>query len=381
MAIVQQTEAQQASLRAQLGAAIGGFSAWWLREFLALWPEPGARWLTDRGERNLLLYRRDAEIVGVLRNERGRVLAQMSAADASGVKAIIVKLLQDARLSPKDVALGVEIDPEQIFHREILLPAEAANAIPAIAAQDLARKTPFRLDDIHHDHTARRDGEKIVVSQMVIRRQFVEEAALSLGLEPGDIAFVEAAGSGASAEPQPFRLRPAKPYANWLPKALLGMAATAILLALLVVSLETRRQQTVLDNLAAQLVTARAQAQAVRTTLDKAQQERTTLDLLRARKWDTPALLDIWEELSRILPDHSWLTEIRIAESPEKKDRRIVLTGLSAAAADLVPLIDKSPLFQDVALAAPIALDPAEQRERFVLQAAISGGQPAEASR
>jgi general secretion pathway protein L len=377
MAIIQPTQTQPRALQAQLGAALSNFGAWWLEAFLALWPEPMARWLMDRGARNLLLQKRGDDIVCALRNERGGVLAEMTAPAAGAAQAIIGKLLQKSRLAPKDVAVGLEIAPEKIFRREILLPLAAANAIPAIAAQDLARKTPLRLDDVHHDHAARRNGQTIIVSQVVIRRQFVEEAAMAYGVDVADIAFLEIAGAAGGGEPSLLRLRPTKAHANWLLKVLLGMAATAILLALLAVSMESRRQQAVLDEIAAQLTTARAQAQAVRTTLEKAQQERTVVDQLRARKWAAPGILDIWEELSRVLPAHSWLTEIRIAESPEKKDRKIVLTGFSAAAADLVPLIDKSPLFQDVALAAPIALDPAEQRERFVLQAAVSSGQPA----
>jgi general secretion pathway protein L len=47
------------------------------------------------------------------------------------------------------------------------------------------------------------------------------------------------------------------------------------------------------------------------------------------------------------------------------------MTGLSTAAAELVALVDKSPLFADAALTAPIALDSTQQRERFTLQAKL----------
>jgi general secretion pathway protein L len=47
------------------------------------------------------------------------------------------------------------------------------------------------------------------------------------------------------------------------------------------------------------------------------------------------------------------------------------MTGLSSGAADLVALVDKSPLFADAALTAPIAQDSTEQRERFTLQARL----------
>ena len=47
------------------------------------------------------------------------------------------------------------------------------------------------------------------------------------------------------------------------------------------------------------------------------------------------------------------------------------MTGLSTAAANLVALVDKSPMFADAALTAPIAVDSIEQRERFTLQAKL----------
>lgn len=66
---------------------------------------------------------------------------------------------------------------------------------------------------------------------------------------------------------------------------------------------------------------------------------------VRSQKRDMPGLLDIWEEVSRILPLDSWLTELRLSEVGQRQDQLVVMTGLSTAAADLVPLLDKSPIF------------------------------------
>ena len=92
---------------------------------------------------------------------------------------------------------------------------------------------------------------------------------------------------------------------------------------------------------------------------------------VRSQKRDGSGLLDVWEEVSRILPLDSWLTELRLAEVGQRQDQFVIMTGLSTAAADLVPLLDKSPIFADAALSAPIALDTVEQRERFTLQAKL----------
>ena len=82
-------------------------------------------------------------------------------------------------------------------------------------------------------------------------------------------------------------------------------------------------------------------------------------------------MLEVWEEATRILPPHSWLSELRLSETAER--RQVVMSGFSAAAARLVGLIDASAIFTDAALAGPIAVDPAEGKERFIIQAHVKG--------
>ena len=75
--------------------------------------------------------------------------------------------------------------------------------------------------------------------------------------------------------------------------------------------------------------------------------------------------------LTRILPSHSWLTEFRVTETPGGREMQINLSGFSRAAPSLVGIVDRSPLFVDAALSAPVALDATEGRERFALQAKV----------
>jgi len=105
--------------------------------------------------------------------------------------------------------------------------------------------------------------------------------------------------------------------------------------------------------------------------MDKLDQKQSAIVRMRLQKRDAPGLLDVWEEVSKILPANSWLTELRLTEIAQKQDQLVVMTGLSTAAAELVATVDRSPLFADATLTAPIALDSTEQRERFTLQAKL----------
>ncbi|WP_315787738.1 MULTISPECIES: PilN domain-containing protein, partial [unclassified Bradyrhizobium] len=74
---------------------------------------------------------------------------------------------------------------------------------------------------------------------------------------------------------------------------------------------------------------------------------------------------------SRILPKHSWLTELRLVEGANPRSATVTMTGFSAAAPSLINTLGKSRLFVDAALTSPVAMDPIENRERFSLQARI----------
>ena len=79
-------------------------------------------------------------------------------------------------------------------------------------------------------------------------------------------------------------------------------------------------------------------------------------------------MLEVWDELSRILPDHTFLTESRIA------DGKVTLSGFSADAARLVRIIDQSPLFSGAALTAAITPDANEHKDRFSISFKVRGG-------
>jgi general secretion pathway protein L len=254
-----------------------------------------------------------------------------------------------------------------------MLPPEAVGSMAEIVARDLAAKTPFRLADIYHDYQFRRGDAKVAVWQWVVRREFVENAAQSAGLSISDIAFVESEGDGTGSAPTPMvMLRQDRgERQTWLSKTLYGLAAGTAVLAAVGCAHKYWRQQQILDMLNAELTTARGQAQRVRAAMDKLDQMQSAIVRLRRQKRDAPGLLDVWEEVSKILPAHSWLTELRLAEIAQKQDQLIVMTGLATAAAELVATVDNSPLFVDAARTARIALDSTEQRERFTLQAKL----------
>jgi len=342
----------------------------WLREFLALFPARMAQWLVGRGDASLVLAAEADEIVLRLLTDAERESASERLARTDYTPAAVEKFLQEHKLTRGDVTLGIRLPRAQVFCRSLTLPREAMGSLDRIVEQDLVAKTPFRRNEIYCGYLAARTGsDKLFVRQWVARRDVVEAAVSDVALDLGSITFVETEPEPDAAAPR-ILLRPERADRNrWVARTATALAASAFLLAMIAAGLTYGRQAAALDQLDGQVAAARAKAQQVRAAIDKLEQKQTMLLRLRTRKAEDPGLLDAWEEASRVLPSHSWLTEMRLSENSDK--RQISMTGFSSAAASLVGMIDQSPFFTDTALTAPIALDPVEQRERFALQARL----------
>ena len=359
-------EAGLSDLLARLGR-------WWLKEFLDLFPDRIAEWLLGRGQKILMLATEQDAVGLKLLSESRRQLAseRVSCANYSAVS--IDEFLRSHDLERKDVAIGIRLPSEHFFGRRLILPHEAARALEDVVLQDLARKTPFRLEDIYHDCTfARTSGaDKILVWQWVIRREFVSDAVAPLAMDLENVAFVDAACATDGRTPPPLIAlrRSDRGRGYWLRKMALAVGLGTLVLAVAAGSLKYWHQQSAMDDLERQVATARAKAQQVRSAIDKLEQRQATFVHLRSQKGQTPSLLEVWEEITRVLPAHSWLTELRLSEAPDKQNQQIAMTGFSVAASSLVGLIDQSSWFADTSLTAPIAMDPIEGRERFALQA------------
>jgi general secretion pathway protein L len=82
---------------------------------------------------------------------------------------------------------------------------------------------------------------------------------------------------------------------------------------------------------------------------------------------------EVLEELTRLLPDTTWIWNLKY------NGKEIELSGFADSASDLIPLLDKSPLFEKVEFLAPVTKemqmrgDGSKEKERFKIKAKIEG--------
>ncbi|MGJ4945594.1 PilN domain-containing protein [Bradyrhizobium sp. HKCCYLS1011] len=347
----------------------GRAGAWWLEEFFSLLPARYAASLRGKARPTLIVGHTDGQLELRLRSA-GADVDEAERVVTEDVVAAIDAFLSQRDLDRRDIEIGLRLPEELVFSRELALPVEARASIDAIAAQDLARKTPFKAADIHSDHEIDRgiDGGRLLVRQWVTRRQSVERAAHELGLPLAELSFVTFGEQQAAPS---IRLSREASKRNVWQAVLPALCGSAVVLAVLLGYLEYSNQQTTLDRLAVEIASAGHKAQQVRQTIDQLRARREALVRLRLQRSEAPGLIDLWEETTRILPQHSWLTELRLVEGSGGREAQVMMSGFSGAAPSLVGIIDGSRLFFDAALTSAVAFDANEGRERFALQAKV----------
>jgi general secretion pathway protein L len=350
------------------------FGRWWLKEFLCLFPEHVAEVLSGRGHPSLVVAADEAVLGLELRKGTRLLLAAEPIDPSDALPRAIERFLGAHGLKSSNVALGLRLPADGVFLRQLVLPAQALGALETIVAQDLANKTPFKAEDIYSDYAVGEqvDDKKITVHQWITRRQYIDQALTSLQIGIERISFVSF-GSFDRAQPAPvINLRKgARQHVSWAQRAAFAVCCSALVLGLLAGGLRFWRQQQSIDRLDVEIATVGVKAKQVRTLIEELKEKNDALVQLRLRRSEQPGLIDLWEETTKILPSHSWLTELRVSEAGEKQDQQISILGFSSEAPSLVGIIDGSPLFRDAALTSPIAFDSSEGRERFALQAVV----------
>jgi general secretion pathway protein L len=336
------------------------FSRWWLSELRETVPSRWLGWVDDDVVPRLLIWRDGELVVCKLASDVGSIEMRFPRHHFSA--AALDAWLVESGLGREEVMVGPVIGRELFFIRDLAVPKAALKALPRILDQEVQRRTPFQLSDIWHAAIPAAGGaaDIIAMGHWMIRKDRAEAALADLGLTAGDVDFLAVRDANGEVEPViPFGAagKEDPPWARRAVKLLAAIGFGAVIFGL--VAFEWC-QASVATSIEASLVEAREGAQAGRNGVNQAAR-------LFAMKTDV-GVLEIWDELSRVIPDHTFLTETRIA------DGRVTLSGFSADAARLVRVIDQSPLFSGAALSAAIVPDATEHKDHFSINFNVRGG-------
>lgn len=351
-------------LWAQVPVAWRGFADWWRSELLAFLPESLVAWL---GGTAGPVIRLSVETNGV-RVEKvsatGPVEHSGTIAWSDYSVAALDRYLFQIGLKQSDRVIGVVLPRAAFFRRSFEIPVQASERLHAIAAQELEHRTPFDAESVHLGmviEPRHRDSKTLTIRQTIVRRELVEATARRLDLPLADIHFVAPATDDNGSSPSFISLRPqAYREVSFTKRLLQIMTVAAVIIAGLDAALFWWKQERTITAVEAAVAVVREHALVVRGLEQEIVRIQSALRALEKQR-DSLSTADVWRETSRLLPDHSWATDWRF------RNGVVSIAGFSAAATELVGLFEKSPLFTQANLDAPITFDAANGREHFSL--------------
>jgi general secretion pathway protein L len=341
----------------------GRFFRWWFAELGAL--AGGGKGTPGFDDAVLVDVSSDDVVVIRRKGRRATIVARLDGATDDRTRKRLDRVL--AGRAPVILHLAEGSGLCRVIH----LPPAATSDLDAIVAFEIGRRTPFSPSDVVHDHAVLdRDGPdgRLRVRLVVVPRAVLTHALDRLGdwpIEPAALELPLVDGGRATLVLDRGRLGPHDRKAGWRRDAFLALLVVALGCALAGVHLE--RRSAVRVDLLRSVEAAKAEASdalALREAVAAAHRDATALaSAKRAR----PATIEALDELSRALPDGSWLTRLEI------KGDRLEILGESESAADLVAILDASPMLTDVALRSPVTPTGDGQGERFHIGARLVG--------
>lgn len=354
---------------ASIAKGVSGFLGWWISELRDLLPSRDAQATSNVAFRRLILSL-EREGVRVFR-EDGQGLTPIA---VDGYAADAVVPLERALATAADVVprlpIGIRVAQEQCFVRSTELPASARRDFARILELDLERSTPLRPADVYAAHVvdgAAKTKGLLDVRQFLLKRRSIEPVVAALEGRGIKAAFADCwSADRRTGVPVNFLASSDRSADQGVPLRVLPMLGGLALVLALSATLLMRTKQAealaALDATTSRLAEQARSAGAVRERSLAANKASEQLAKLLAER--RPAVLLI-EELSRLLPDHTFLHTLRIdGDSVE-------ISGLTPSAAALLPLLEGSELFHDARLTAPVQLESEKDRERFRLAVRI----------
>ena len=327
------------------------FFSWWIRQLSELLPARLRRAADGSAVTRVSLLGGAIPAIEIAAvGRRGALTLCHAALDEAGLAQARAALAGKRRPAP----VVLRLPEAALLEREVVLPLAAERDPEAVLGYEMDRLTPFRAAEIVWQASAlKRDRAR---NRLSLRLSLVPRSLLApalaplarIGLAPD---FVEAPAPGGGWR----RIALAAAGAGRTDRRILRLAAALVfLLAMIAAGLPFARQSFAERAVAARIAALRPRVAEVLALHERAGSEAGGSDAIAGLAARVGNPLAVLAALTDILPDDTYLESLTLS------DRRLAMTGRSAAAARLIALLAANPLFRNPAFAAPVTRVPDE---------------------
>jgi general secretion pathway protein L len=233
------------------------------------------------------------------------------------------------------------------------------------------RLTPFRAEDVYFDYrVVSRDAAagRLSVAIAVARREVVDallERMRALGANVQGV-FVQEEPAGAA---QPLDLLPSEQRGEretsrdrMVQRSLVGAVVVLLLFALGIPPWRKRETVVMVQPLVEK---ARAQAEATHRLSDQLERQVNDYNFLLAKKYGSWPVLAYVEEISRLLPDNTWVQQLEVRTTG--KTREVQISGETTSSSRLIEIFEQSKLLQNATPRGTVTRGSTPNSERFMI--------------
>ena len=343
----------------QAKANITSFFDWWAEELKDMLPEGSLKTEDDVQDHIRILATPDAFDISYINNDRSEPLAQCQINSEALGQA--VKDLRTGRRKLSSLPVRYEIMPPAYMMWPRKRPAQAARRLADLAKIEAQASTPLGFDDI---------VLAVEIEEKTKTTIKTRDYAIKKGTLEDILAFCRAANVALS------QIGPQNSQVDFLKmRNTLQTAAfkkiqkwtivSSVSFALIFGGLWIR-QSNILTRLDEEATSLQTRTFTARQISGQLEIQYTQLTWMTNRRKSYSSATETWENLSGVLPNQAWLSELQIT------GRDVKVIGFAEQAAPLVTLLENHPSFESVRLAAPISLDNRRNAERFSLALRIA---------
>ncbi|MCG7929595.1 hypothetical protein A3197_15720 [Candidatus Thiodiazotropha endoloripes] len=263
--------------------------------------------------------------------------------------------------------LQIEIDPRLAMIRQVRLPSAAKRNLVDVLGYEMDRLSPFEADQVYYHFTpdTEQQGTEWLAGRLtVVQKQRLDpwyQMLSELGLTIGQVTLVD--------ESLPLMLKPRQSGVSRSGRSTSTLLWVAVLLLSVVTSggLVWQQRQIAID-LQHKMQAAREQAAESMRLEEQLTARRKAIGMVSAQRQDYLAVSDILLELTRLIPDGSWLQRVNLNSDS------LIVSGVSDQASALIALLEASPMFVSVRFKSPVVRDRRSGNEKFDLTMTLIQG-------
>jgi general secretion pathway protein L len=253
------------------------------------------------------------------------------------------------------------------------LPEAALENLQQVVGFELDRYTPFKREQVYYTAISLgKTGFGQIQVLLVLTPQVILDDLLAQlnawGVQPARIEYASIQSAYPDTEGT-YNLLPERyqPNTNPLEKSVHWLLNTVLIVLLVAVMVyPVWQEQLAVDFLKAQIKSLEKDTRQV-------DQQQLEIDALRDEtqklisiKTQTPQLVPVLNELTHLLKNDTWLSNLQYSE------KHMQITGQSPSASSLIGLLEASPYFSKVSFVSPLTQDKVTGFERFQISMEVS---------